>query len=166
MASTDTFNGAKSAFTFFYAYLNAVGQEIGMERAIALDAKMCEMMGAAQGRAMKDQAGLHEIDIAMAASLAGRSIEEALGISSEAIEESAQRIASKVGRCPVYEAAEALGMDGASIEAICRASSLRYMDTMVKQWNPHLSYRLRVCENIPSGNDEGQEETGAAELPG
>ena len=143
MASTDTFNGAKSAFTFFYAYLNTVGQEIGMERAIALDAKMCEMMGAAQGKAMKDQAGIGEMDLAMAASLAVRSIDEALGISSEVIEEGAQRIASKVGRCPVYEAAQALGMDGASIEAMCRASSLRYMDTMVKQLNPHLSYRLR-----------------------
>jgi hypothetical protein len=142
MASTDAFHGAKSAFTFFHAYLNAVGQEIGMERAIALDAKTCEMMGAAQGKAMKDQAGIGEMDIAIAASLAVRSIDEALGISSEVIQESAQRIASKVGRCPIYEAAEALGMDGASIEAMCRASSLRYMDTMVKQLNPHLSYRL------------------------
>ncbi len=142
MASTDTLNGAKSAFTFFYAYLNAVGQEIGMDRATALDAEMCEMMGAAQGKAMKDQVGLDEIGIAMAASLVGRSIEEGLGITSEVIEESAQRIASKVGRCPIYEAAEALGMDGASIEASCRATSLRYMDTMVKQLNPHFSYRL------------------------
>jgi hypothetical protein len=65
-----------------------------------------------------------------------------LGISSEVIEESAQRITSKIGRCPLYEAAQELGMDGATIEAICRASALRYMDTMVKQWNPHLSYRL------------------------
>jgi len=143
MASADTFNGAKSAFTFFYAYLNAVGQEIGMERAIALDAKMCEMMGAAQGKAMKDQAGIGEMDIATAASLAVRSIDEALGMSSEVIQESAQRIASKVGRCPIYEAAEALGMGSASIEAMCRASALRYMDTMVKQLNPHLSYQLR-----------------------
>ena len=142
MASADTFNGAKNAFTFFYAYLNAVGQDIGMERAIALDAKMCEMMGTAQGQAMKAQAGLDEIDFAMAASLSVRSIDEALGISSEVMEESAQRIAFKVGRCPVYEAAQALGMDGASIEAMCRASSLRYMDTMIKQLNPHLSYRL------------------------
>jgi len=142
MASTDTFNGAKNAFTFFYAYLNAVGQEIGMDRAIALDAKMCEMMGAAQGKTMKDQAGLDEIDIAIAASLAVRSIDEALGINSEVIQESAQRIAFKIARCPIYEAAEALGMDGASIEAMCRADALRYMDTMVKQLNPHLSYRL------------------------
>jgi hypothetical protein len=142
MASSETFHGAKNAFTFFFAYLNTVGQEIGMDRAIALDTHMCEMMGTAQGQAIKAQAGLNEIDIATAASLARRSIEESLGISSEVIEESAQRIASKVGRCPLYEAAQAVGMDGAALEDICRASALRYMDTMVKQWNPHLSYRL------------------------
>jgi hypothetical protein len=142
MASTDTFNGAKSAFTFFDAYVNAVGQEIGMDRAIALEAQMCEMMGAAQGQALKAQAGLDEIGIAMAHSLVGRSIEEGLGITSEVIEESAQQVASRVGRCPIYEAAQALGMDGATIEASCRATSLRYLDTMVKQLNPNLSYRL------------------------
>jgi len=151
MASTDTLSGAKSAFTFFFAYLNTVGQEIGMDRAIALDTKMCEMMGIAQGQAMKAQAGLDEIDITMASSLAGRFIEEGLGISSEVIEESAQRIASRVGRCPIYEAAQAMGMDGASIEAICRASSLRYMDTMVKQWNPYLSYQLSEFRSSADG---------------
>lgn len=143
MASADTFNGAKSAFTFFDAYLNVVGQEIGMERAVALDTAMCEMVGAVQGKAMRDQAGIGEIDLAMAASLAAGFIDEALGISSEVIHENAQRIAFKVGRCPIYEAAETVGMDGATIEALCRASALRYMDTMVKQLNPRVSYRLR-----------------------
>lgn len=151
MTSTDTFNGAKNAFTFYYAYRNAVGQDIGMERAIALDAKMCEMMGTAEGKAIKAQAGIGEIDIAEAASLAMRLIDESVGISSEVLETSAQHIASKVGRCPIYEAAEALGMDGGSIEADCRATLLRYMDTMVKQLNPALSYRLREFRTSADG---------------
>ena len=36
MAISDTFNGAKNALVLFYAYLNMVGQDIGMERAFAL----------------------------------------------------------------------------------------------------------------------------------
>jgi hypothetical protein len=60
MASTDTLVGATNAYTFFFAYLNTVGQEIDMDRAIALDGKVCEMMGAAQGQAIKAQAGLEE----------------------------------------------------------------------------------------------------------
>ena len=100
------------------------------------------MMGAAQGQAIKDQAGLYEIELATAAALADASIDEGLGISLEVLEESADRIVSKVGRCPISEAAQAVGMDNESIEAICRAGALRYMDTMVKQWNPNLSYQL------------------------
>lgn len=156
MANTDTFNGAKNAFAFFYAYLNAVGQEIGMDRAMALDTTMCQMMGTAQGQAIKTQAGIDEIDVATASSLARGSIEEGLGISSEVIEESVERIATKVGRCPVYEAAQALGMDDTAIEAMCRASAIRYMDSMVKEWNPRLSYRL--SEFRPSANDNCIEE--------
>jgi hypothetical protein len=156
MATSDTLHGAKNALAFFFAYLNTVGEEIGMERAVALDTKMCEMMGTAQGKAIKAQAGVDETGLAMASSLARRSIEETLGISSEVIEESARRVAFKVDRCPIYEAAEMLGMDGAAIEGVCRASSLRYMDTMVKQLNPQLSYRLR--EFRPSANDHCIEE--------
>ena len=152
MASVDTLHGATNAFTFFYAYLNSVAQEIGMEQAIALDAEMCAMMGAAQGQAIKAQAGLDEIDLATAAALADASIEEGLGISSEVIEKSAQRIVSRRGRCPIYEAAQMLGMDNATIEAICRAGALQYMDTMVKQWNPNLSYRLREFRSSADGH--------------
>lgn len=152
MASLDTLHGATNAYAFFFAYLNTVGQEIGMDRAIALDTGMCEMMGTAQGKAIKAQANFDEIDLATAASLARRSVDEGLGISSEVIEESAQQIILKVDRCPIYEAAQALGMDGATIEAICRASSLRYMDTMVKQWNPHLGYELNEFRSSAGGH--------------
>ena len=53
MATEDTFSGAKNAFAYYFAYLNTVGQEIGMERAVALQSKMCEAMGAAQGKMIK-----------------------------------------------------------------------------------------------------------------
>lgn len=59
------------------------------------------------------------------------------------IEESPQRVVFKVDRCPVYEAAHALGMNAEAIEAICRADSIRFMGAMAKQLNPNLSYQLR-----------------------
>jgi hypothetical protein len=51
MASVDISRGAANAFTFVFAYINTVGQEIETEKAIALDARMRAMMGAAQGQA-------------------------------------------------------------------------------------------------------------------
>ena len=152
MANADTLQGATNAFTFFYAYLNAVAQEIGMERASALDAETNEMMGATQGQAIKAQANLDEIDLATAAELAAASNYEGLGISSEVIEQSAERIVLECGRCPVYEAAEAVGMENEAIKAMCRATSLRYMDAMVKQWNPNFSYRQRDFRSSADGH--------------
>jgi hypothetical protein len=152
MTSAETLNGAKNAFTFFDAYLSVVAEEIGMERAVALDTKMCEMMGAAQGKAISDETGMGEVDLATAASLAARSIDEGLGISSKVIEASTRQITFAIGRCPLYEAAEALGTESAAIEATCRAGALRYMDSMVKQWNPRITYRLREFRPSAGGH--------------
>lgn len=143
MASVDTFNGAKNAFTYMFAYVNTVGQDIGMERALALDTKMCEAMGAAQGMGIKQQAGMERIDLQAVSSLTERFLEDGLGIASEPLEQDARERVFKVGRCPLYEAAEALGMDSAGIEGLCRSGAIRFMDTLVKQLNPAFSYQLR-----------------------
>lgn len=142
MAVEDTFNGARSGLTLLHAYTNTVAQAIGMEQALALEGKMCETMGAAQGRMIKEQAGVEEFDAKAAYPLLMNVIEAGFGILSEVTEESPQRVVVKVGRCPVYESAQALGMDAQAIEASCRASSIRFMDAMAKQLNPNLGYQL------------------------
>lgn len=143
MASADTFSGAKNAFTYMFAYVNTVGEDIGMERALNLDTKMCMAMGTAQGMAMKEQAGMEPSSPQVVASLTERFLEDGLGITSQTLEEDAQKRLFKVGRCPLYEAAEALGMDNASIESLCRSGAIQFMDSLVKQLNPALSYQLR-----------------------
>jgi hypothetical protein len=142
MAIEDVFNGARSAFTFYFAYLNTVAQEIGMERALALHTKMCEAMGAMQGKMMKEQAGIEEFDAKTAYSLT-KSVPESIGISMEVLEESPQKVVIKTGKCPIYEAAQMLGLDAKTIETVCRAGALRFMDTAAKQLNPNLSHQLR-----------------------
>jgi len=141
MAVEDTFNGAKAGLTMLHAYTNTVAQAIGMEQALALDTKTCEAMGAAQGKMIKEQAGVEEFDAQAAHQLLSK-VTEGFGILSETIEESPQRVVAKAGRCPVYEAAQALGMDTKAIEASCRAGSIRFMNAMATQLNPNLSYQL------------------------
>jgi len=148
MAIEDTFNGAKNAFTLFFAYLNTVAQEIGMERALALNTKMCEAMGAARGKMMKEQSDIKEFDARAAHSLT-KSVPENIGINTEVLEESPQRVVIKVGKCPIYEAAQMLGLDAKTIEAMCRTGSVRFMDTAAKQLNPNLSNRLRKFRSAP-----------------
>jgi len=77
MGMEDVFNGAKSAMTFYDAYLKTVAEEIGMDKALSLHTKMFETMGAMQGTMLKEQAGTEEIDTKAALSLA-KSVPESL----------------------------------------------------------------------------------------
>src|SRR4030042_2078087 len=110
MAVDDTFNGAMSGYLMLHAYSNTVAEAIGMEQALALATKSSETMGAMEGKMYKEQAGIEEFDTKAAYQGLIASI-EGVGILSEVIEEGPQKIIFKVGRCPIYEAAQALGME-------------------------------------------------------
>lgn len=142
MAIEDTYRGAWAAMTFFNAYINTAAEEIGMDRALYLLTKMCETRGAIQGKMMKEQAGTAEIDAKAAWSLV-KAVPEGIGISSEVVEESPQEVVVKLGKCPLYSAAQMLGLDAKTIETMCRSGSARLMDTTIKQLNPNLSHQLR-----------------------
>jgi len=144
----DTFNGALSAMMFYNGYINTVAEELGMDRALSLTTKMCETMGVMQGQMMKEQAGDKEMDPKAAWELI-KTVPESLGISMEVIEESPQMIVTKVGKCPIYTAAQMLGMDGKAIENLCRSGAARFMDTVTKQLNPNLSHQLRKFRSSP-----------------
>jgi len=152
MAVEDIFTGAQTALTFYYAYLGAVGEEIGMERALALDGQVCEAMGGAQGKMIREQSGIEEFDAQTAGQMLSGAIRQGFGIVSEAIEESSERVVLNVGRCPVYEAALAAGRDAEAVEASCRAGALRFMDAMAKELNPDLSYKLTKFRSSPEGH--------------
>lgn len=139
----ETFLGAKNLATFFYTYLNAVAQVIGMEQAIALNTHVSEKMGVAQGQAIKDQTGLEEVDLARATTMVYAIIKQGRGISSEVMEESTESFVSKIGHCPIYEAAQTVVMKNELIETECRANAICYMDAIVKQWNSNFNYQLR-----------------------
>jgi hypothetical protein len=142
MSVTNAFTGAKSGLTFLFAYQNTVAQEIGMEHALALNSKMTGAMGTAQGKKLRDLVDVKEIPPRLAASLVGEFLEQALGICSHVREGNPEGAEIKVGRCPIYEAAEALGLEQDAIEALCRTGSIPYMDAIVKQFNPDLAYEL------------------------
>jgi hypothetical protein len=142
MAIEDTFRGAKNGYIYSYAYLTMVAEEIGMEKAIALQTKMCEARGAIDGKTIKEQVEIKDFDAKAAASIAENYV-GSIGMRLEVIEESPQKVSFKVARCPLYEAAQELKLDAETIEHLCRAGPVRNMDSMVKQLNPILNYELR-----------------------
>jgi len=141
MSMEDAFNGAKNAFAFYGAYLNTVAQEIGLERALALNTKMLETMGAMQGKMVKQQARIEEADAKGAYSLA-KGVPESLGLAFEVLEESPTTVRFRCPQCSFYEGCQMAGLNDKTREIMCRAGSLRFMDAIVKQLNPRLSYQL------------------------
>ena len=67
-------------------------------------------MGTMQGMMAKQQAGAKEFD-AMAIHSVGRNFTQGLGITTEVVEESPQRVMTRTSRCPVYEAAQMVGLE-------------------------------------------------------
>jgi hypothetical protein len=150
MPNEDVFKGARSALTFLFAYQNAVAQEIGIERAIALQTRLSESMGARQGKMLKEQSGIKESDAKAALSLV-KSLKESLGMTYEIVEENPQRVVIRTVRCPFFEAARMLGMDAKAIETGCRNGPMKMADSVVKQVNPGLNVRVRKFRSTPDG---------------
>lgn len=59
------------------------------------------------------------------------------------VEESPQKVVAKYSNCPIYEAAQQMGIDHATIEHMCRSGPGRFMDVAAKQLNPGLKYQLK-----------------------
>lgn len=155
MANNEVFDAAKAAFTFHNAYLNTVGQVIGMDKAIELESRMCETMGAVQGKEILEQSDIKDFDAKMAYSVA-KAVPESLGIFGELLEESPQKVRFKCRECSIYEGAKMAGLDDKTLENTCRKGSIRYMDNLVKQLNPNLSYKLTKFRS--SADDSCEEE--------
>jgi hypothetical protein len=147
MANEDIFRGARSALTLFFAYQNTVAKEIGMERAITLQTKMSESIGAKQGKMLKEQLGIKNNDAIAALSLI-RSLKDNAGISFDIVKEGSQWVVIRNGRCPFYEASQAAGMDAKSIETTCRMA-MKFADSVVKQLNPNLSIQVKNFKSAP-----------------
>lgn len=120
-----------------------------MEPALALDDQVCEAMGATQGKMTKEQSGIDEFDAKTANQMLSHAIRHGFGMLSEPIKESPERVVLSVGRCPIYEAALAVGMDPEAIEASWRPSAIGFMDGMAKALNPELSYRVQAFRSSP-----------------
>lgn len=151
MAIEDTRTGARTGLTLLLGYVGTVAGEIGMDRALELDTKLCRQMGAAQGQMLKQQVGVDEVDAATASQLVSQALAGGFGIQADTLESTAERAALQVGECPVYQAAQAVGMDHEEIQAVCQAGSLPFMAAMVKQLNPQAVYRLERFRAGPNG---------------
>jgi hypothetical protein len=90
---------------------------------------------------LKAKAGGHSADAKTATALL-MEVVGPVGFESEFLEESPDRVLMVAGRCPIYEAGRALGMEHSAIESLCRTRILPRLDRAAKDLNPRLRYEL------------------------
>ena len=137
----DVFSGATIAYTAYFSYVKEVINEFGKEKALELMTRSDTARGIRAGAEIKEMEGGKDFSVEetknmiveMAAGIGG------VDITIEESEECAKTV-TEMGKCPVYEAGKANGLDDEMIEALCRASSLAFLNNVVKQLNPKLYY--------------------------
>lgn len=150
MSNKEIFNVAVTVYTNFYEYVNLVGKEIGLERALELLTKQNEASGVEVGQMIKEKTGGKVLNVKDTAREI-RILAKGIGGIDVVIKQNNQCVATKTGsgKCPNYEAARAAGLDNDTIKKLCTAGSGRFLDTVVKQLNPDLTYRVTKFRSGP-----------------
>lgn len=154
MANREAFDAAVQTLTLFNAYVQAVGQEIGPDRARGLVTKTFENMAVKQAHLMTEHAGVTDFD-AQTAFSALSIVPKTLGIQMDVVEQSPTKVVANSSDCPIYEAAKAMGMDHDMIEGLCRSGPAKFMAAAAEQLNPGLEYQLKF-RSTPDGCCEEQ----------
>lgn len=141
MSEKDVFEGAKVAYIAYFSYVKVLMDKYGTEEALKLMTKSDTIRGISAGADIKAEAGGRDFTVKetmdtiveMAKGIGG--IDTVLEVS-----EDRARTVTELGKCPVYEAGRAVGMEDELIEKLCRASSLAFLNSVVQQLNPELGY--------------------------
>lgn len=152
MSVQDVFDGAKVAYTAYFSYVNTVMKEFGKEKALELMTKSDTARGIKAGAEIREGAGGKDFTVCETLDTI---VEMAKGIGGiddilEREEDYAKTVTG-LGKCPVYEAGKANGMDDEMIEALCRASSLAFLNNVVQQLNPGLCYEVSAFRSEEAG---------------
>lgn len=152
MSTKDTFNGAKTAYTDYYSCFNTVMGKIGMDKALKLMNKSDVARGKEIGKKIKYEAGGKDFGLEEAADTI-INMAKGIGGIDDVLKRDDKMVVTltKFGNCPVYEAAREVGLDDKTIEQMCHAGSLSFLDEVVKQLNPKLKYRLRKFRSKDCG---------------
>jgi hypothetical protein len=135
------FTGAVDVYRTYFSCINTMIKKFGAEEVLAMMSESDGNRGVKVGQEIRASAGGEDFDIHKAFHTI---IEMASDIGGQdtVIYETDTHAATvtKFGKCPVYEGAKAAGMADDEIERLCRASSLVFLNTVVKQLNPKLKY--------------------------
>ncbi len=140
----ERFIGASTAYIPYCAYVDELIKSIGKERTFELLSSSEKSRGTRVGKSVKEENPDVQYDLKKVMETIVEMASQIAGID-KVIELNDQRAVTvtEFGKCPVYEAAHSFGIPDEQIEELCRAGSLVFLDNVVKQLNPNLTYKVR-----------------------
>lgn len=149
---SDVFKGAETAYMSCCSYLNKLIETLGAEKAFALMTETDTARGIKVGQELRQSLGGKDLNVHDTLNTIVTMAKDIGGIDTiiEETEDHAITVTA-MGKCPIYEAGKKIGMDDERIEAICRASSAVFLDQVVQQLNPELTYQVRKFRSEEDG---------------
>ncbi len=145
-----TLQGATTGLVFSGAYEQKMVEEFGQERAAELLEEAMQYVAKSQAAMVKEKTGMQDFDLEAIHSIVPNLMEENMGIVFEPIERTPTRIMYKIGRCPIFESSQMLGMEPAAIRPRCIATALVFMNALLKELNPNAGAQLNSFRQTAS----------------
>jgi len=144
MASEDAFNTWVGSMNMYGALFKLVVKEIGLDKALKLNAAVGGLYGDQMGKALKEQLAGKKFNI--------KNLNKVLtpmfigwGVSPE-IKESSKSITLRMDKCPQYEGFKMAGLDDKTIEKMCSTMVKAECDAINKYY-PGLEGRVKFRES-------------------
>lgn len=137
-----TVRGATTGYVFLGAYEKAMLAEFGQERATALHEEVLQFLTQTYAQMIRDETGMEEFDLEAIYSIISKLLGENMGYVFTVIERTPTRIMYTLGRCPIYDSSELLGMEGAVLQERCEPMALAFLNSLLKELNPNVSAHL------------------------
>lgn len=150
--SDQLFKSVRSVYIALAAYVNKVGQEIGIEKAMELLSNSFAEVGTYQGKKLKKLADKEKLNADEAYELM-KVVPKSMGINFMIPQKDSNNVITRLDKCPVYECAKVVGLD---IGTFCNNSAIPYFNAIAKQLNIDLEFNRNKVKTSESDFCEEQ----------
>ncbi len=151
MAREEAGSGVQRAYAILFAYVIAMVEEVGTEKAFSVLSRVVEERGKADGRALIRNLGIEGRDIDSGLAVYSAFLTQG-GIRHEVIEKAANRVLIRIGKCPIYDAYYGTGIAcDWLVEVMCKNLALPLITSVLREVNHKLRSVVKRYRSYSEG---------------
>lgn len=140
MTKEDAFNAWVGSMNMYGAFFALVAKEVGMEKALKMNAAASEPFGDQMGKALKEELAGKKLNT-KALNKVMSSMSAGWGMEPE-IKVGPKSVTLRIDKCPQYEGLKMAGLDDKTIEKMCSTMSKTEYDAINKYY-PELEGKIK-----------------------